>query len=97
MLRPEPKKHAECDQCLRDMPLLMPVAWIPGWPFVAWEHLCLECRCSMQLSRGAGDRYGEPGYIWEHSDRPGSPGLRPRYLEFMANDPETMCNEEPSR
>lgn len=66
MERPQPKKHAECEQCLREKPLLMPVSWIPGWPMVVWSLLCLDCRTSSETSRHW-SRYGCPGYRLEHS------------------------------
>lgn len=64
MKRPQPRKHSECEHCLRDMPLLMPVALIPGWPIVVWVHLCIDCRLSLQMSKHR-DRYCEPGEMWK--------------------------------
>lgn len=47
MDRPEPKKHDKCEGCLEDAPLLIPVAFAPGWPVIVWQRLCLACRLSM--------------------------------------------------
>jgi hypothetical protein len=82
MKKPQPKKHAECDQCLRDRPLLMPVAFIPGWPIVMWSMLCWQCRTSIQVSRHW-DRYCIPGYIYENSH---DPKLRATYLNWLELD-----------
>jgi hypothetical protein len=68
MQRPQPQKHAECQECLRVMPLLMPVSFIPGWPCVIWELLCLGCRLNVRMSKH-GTKYGEPGDVWKYSAR----------------------------
>jgi hypothetical protein len=48
MQRPEPKKHAECSQCLEHAPLLMPVAIAPGFAVFTWPLLCLLCRLNVR-------------------------------------------------
>lgn len=44
MQRPEPEKNGECEGCLEDAPLLMPVGFAPGFPVIVWQKLCLRCR-----------------------------------------------------
>jgi len=87
MLKPMPQFHAECQECLKVRPLLMPVAWLPGWPFVAWLMLCWRCRTSMHVAKQGWPRHGAPGYLLEHSQHPGDRRLFERWL---AADPEQM-------
>jgi acetone carboxylase gamma subunit len=79
MRKPPPKKNAECNHCLQVKPLLMPVGMAPGWPLIVWEHLCLECRTSQQMSRFE-DRHYTPAYHLEHSP---DPHLRQVYQEWL--------------
>ena len=44
MHRPNPLKNAECECCLVQAPLLMPVGFAPGWPVIVWQRMCLACR-----------------------------------------------------
>lgn len=80
MKRPDPKKNDHCDMCDKLSPLLMPFGWIPGWPVVTWELLCLDCRTSIQCSRWW-NRYGGPAYHMEHSP---DPDKRAAYEEWLA-------------
>lgn len=68
MKRPDPKKHDYCDKCDRLMPLLMPVSFVPGWPIVVWEMLCIDCRLNVRLSRHF-NSYGIPGDVMRFSHR----------------------------
>lgn len=80
MQKPAPKKHSECDQCLRVKPLLMPVGGAPGWPIIVWQHLCLDCRVAEQMSKYSSD-YWMPAYHLEHSP---DPAKRQTYQEWLA-------------
>lgn len=51
MERPQPKKHAECENCLEHAPLLMPVGFAPGFPVIVWRRMCLKCRLSERSDR----------------------------------------------
>lgn len=44
-------KHAECESCLEDAPLLMPVGTAPGFPVIVWQRMCLSCRLSARSDK----------------------------------------------
>ncbi len=80
MQKPPPKKNCECDQCLEVQPLLMPVGGAPGFPVIVWEHLCLTCRTSAQMSKHS-NRYWMPAYHLEHSHDPEKRQTYQKWLE----------------
>lgn len=84
MQKPKPQKNAECHQCCELKPLLMPFGFVPGWPIVEWEQLCLKCRTSQQCSKHW-NRYGLPAYIFEHGR---NPDVRKAYFEWLENSLE---------
>lgn len=82
MEKPSPKKNARCDGCQEVKPLLMPMGYAPGFPIIVWEHLCMECRTSQQMSRYSSSYY-MPAYHLEHS----ACGVdRAAYQEWLAAD-----------
>lgn len=81
--KPRPKKHDECDFCLKIRPLLVPVAFIPGYRLtIIWLHLCFECRLNVQHSRHL-DFYGEPAAIWKYS---ANPKMRKAYKNYIEGE-----------
>jgi hypothetical protein len=76
MERPKPLKHAECECCLEDAPLLMPVGFAPGFPLIVWQRMCLACRLT-----ATSDQYSMAASDIQHGKRPET---RAAYSEWLA-------------
>ena len=79
MQKPQPKKHAECQQCLRTAPLLMPVGFAPGFPVIVWQRLCLRCRLN-----AVSDKWAVLASDLQHSKHQNA---REAYPEWLAAKP----------
>ena len=64
MERPKPLKHAECESCLEQAPLLMPVGFAPGFPVIVWQRMCLACRMT-----ATGDQYSALASDLQHAPK----------------------------
>ena len=88
MKRPKPKRHAECDHCHRDKPLLMPVGGAPGWPVIVWQLLCLDCRLNESHQPS---RHWTPAEWMRFHHRP---EVRAAYDNWLAADFKTMIGPQ---
>ena len=92
MEKPLPKKNSVCERCHKLKPLLMPIGWIPGWPWIEWEFMCMDCRTAVQMSKHT-TRYGViPGYLLEHSH---DAGARRLYADWLKRDPTKELDFSP--
>ena len=79
MEKPSPLKHAECESCLEDAPLLMPVGIAPGFPVIVWQRMCLSCRLSARS-----DQYAMLESDLLHSPNEQARAAHPRWLAAEA-------------
>jgi hypothetical protein len=68
MIRAKPKKNAECEGCRTVKPLLMPIPYAPGWPYIVYGFYCFNCRLELRVDY-------DSRYMWLvedmiHSKRP---------------------------
>lgn len=49
--KPVPLKNSECEFCLEESKLLMPVQFAPGFPEFVWARICLACRMEFKSDK----------------------------------------------
>jgi hypothetical protein len=68
MKRPAHKKKSRCSCCNKVKPLLIPIGYAPGWPYIVYSHYCFDCRLQLRVDY-------DSRYMWLvedmiHSKRP---------------------------